>query len=764
MRIRAFTAACLVSGCMLPLAQPMPAWAQDTTKGKFTLALEAGMRGYTKEPDALAKGKFEEYRDMRSGAVVEQLLLNYTPADSFGFYSLSARNLFQRDQSVWLQARRPGNYDFQLRWDRIPHTYSTDARSPGNEFNPGFNTLPVPRPDSLAWRNAPYIGAVRTQWDPVKASLGLTPSNNLDFKGEYVRIGKSGGIPLSLSFSGSSGPQREFVAPIDQTMHDVRLSQGYTSGARTENSALSFIKSFQVVGTYGYSRFLNGMKSAMVDNPQQAVNTFAAGAASGRVSMPPDNAAQTGTLTGALMLPAHTRVMGTASGTWMSQNDVFLPQSSNDSLARDPNFGLLTLPRTSLDGKTRSLVYNVSATSRPIDKLTLAAKYRNYDRSDQTAAFHVKAIVISDRTVTPGDSADREPLPFTKANTDLSASYQILADLSLTGAYFWEDWTRSETERNTAKTSEKGPRGSLDYNGLDWLNLHASYSTTERRGDSYTLSATEITGFRRFDLSDRDRKRTTLLATVMPIDNLDVSFNYLIDDNKYPNSQYGTQSDKSTEYGADVDWSPISWFSASAGYSKEDATNVLNMRYRTGAVGSVTDDNPTYKWTNTNTDKNTTTYASFRASLIPDKLDLTGSFSNIDGHFWVYNVNPVPPSGGTATNILNATAENWPEVTQNLKPFSVALRYRYSEDWAVTTRFQSEQYAQTDFRTSAPLFAPFLGQNGPLPGSIGAVTGTNTGQYHFMGNTYLPYTANWFTVLISFHPASIPFLQGRSTL
>jgi MtrB/PioB family decaheme-associated outer membrane protein len=764
MRIKAFSAACLVAGGMLAFGQPSIGWAQDTSKGKITVAGEIGTRQYTKEPDSLAKGKFEEYRDLRAGPVVEQLLLKYTPADSFGVYSISARNLFYRDQSVWLQAMRPGTYDFQVRWDRIPHTYSTTARSPGVENTPGFNTLPVPRPDSLAWRNSPYLSAVRSQWDPIKVSLGLTPTDKLDFKADYLRIAKSGGIPLSLSYSGSSGPQREFVGPIDQTMNDFRLSQGYASGERAENSALSSLfKSFQVMATYDYSRFRNAIKSTMVDNPQLSIASPTNGTNSARASLAPDNAAQTVTVTGALMLPVRTRVMGTVSSSWMSQNDPFLPQASNDSLVGVANYGLLALPRTSLNGKVKTSVVNFSATSHPMRDLTLAARLRSYKRTDQTAQFHIQAMAISDRSVNLADSLYTDSDPFTKANTDLSANYQLITALSLTAGYAWENWTRDPVVRNFGKTKEKGPRVSLDYSGLDWLSLHSSYSTTKRRGDQYLEGATEILDFRRFDLSDRDRKRTNILATLTPMDKIDLSFNYQIGDDKFPNSLYGTQSDKSTAKGFDVDWNPISRFSVSGGYSKEDVKNILNSRFQTGAVGSPTFDNPTYKWTNTNTDKNTTTYASVSAVLIPDRLDFVGTMSNIDAHFWLYNVNPTTPTGGTAAQNLSATVENYPEVKQNLKPVTLALRFRYSADWAVTLRYQAEQYTRTDFRTSMPLFAPFIGLTGNLPGSIGTVAGSNTGQYHFLGSAYQPYTAYWFTVLISYQLSALPYGKARST-
>jgi MtrB/PioB family decaheme-associated outer membrane protein len=785
MRIHRLTWACVGAGLLL--GGSAIGLAQDAPKGSVSVAAELGARGFTRGIDSLALVKFQEYRDLRgsksTAPTVQQLLLKYTPGDSSGFYSITARRLFYRDQSVWLLAKRPGTYDFQVRWDRVPHIYSTTARSPGVETTPGFNTLPTPRPDSTAWRNAPFIGVVQQQWDPVKVSLGLTPSEKLDFKTDFTRIAKSGGIPASLSFSGSSGPQREFVSPIDQTMNDFHVSQSYTSSPVV---AGSFLRSWQVMGSYGYSRFHNGITSTMVDNPQQALNTFSAGAATSRLSLAPNNAAQSASMVAAALFPLRTRVTGTVSGSWMRQNDPFFPQTNNDSLARDPNFALTALQRGSLEGRTRNTTVNLSATTHPFDRLTLAGRYRNFDYSNQTPPFRIKALIVSDRTVTVSDSAAAIPLPFTKANSDFSASYQLARALTFTAAYAIEDWKRDDqagaglpydgnasVRNNVAKTSEKTPRVSLDFATLEWLSIHASYLSGRRRGDSkYIEASTEIIGFRRFDIADRDRRRANVMVSLLPVDAVTVELTFQTGDDRYPASQYGTQSDKSRMGGIDVMWNPADRLTASAGYTHEDAKNILNSRFRTGAAGSVTFDNPTYKWTNTNVDKNTTAYASLTANLIPEKLDLIGSASLMDGRYRVLNSNPVAPSGGTATNVLNATAEDWPEIATKLIPVALALRYRYAADWALTLRYQYEKYDQTDFHTSAPVFTsnglasgtPITSFTGDLPGTIGQVAGSNTGQYHFLGNNYYPYNTGWVTILISYYPSLMPFARGRPAL
>jgi MtrB/PioB family decaheme-associated outer membrane protein len=748
--------------------------------GTLSVAGEFGPRSYLTRPDSLALGKFQEYRDLgaahKSSPLLEQLFVKYTPADTFAVYSFSARNLLYRDQSAWLLAKKPGAYEFQVRWDRIPHTYSTTARSPGNELGtPGFNSLPAIRPDSNAWRNAPYIGPVRNQVDPIKATFALTPNKYLDFKADYTHISKNGGLPRSISFSGSSGPQREYVSPVDQSINDARISQGFTSGDRSPGGALSFIKSYQANVSYGYSRFDNAIRSTMVDNPQIGVSSFANGTATARVSLEPSNFAQTAAANGSMLLPLRTHVMGAVATSWARQNDRFFPQTSNDSLARDPNYNLVNhYSRPSLDGRMRTSTYTLSATTHPLDALTLVARYRTFDLSNQTAAFSIPAMIVSDRTVTLADSEKFEAHPFTRSNTNLSSTYLVVPGLALTAGFGLEQWERDTAVRNIAKTTERMPRASVDFTTFDWFTLRTSYLYGSRRGNTqYTESATEITGFRRFDEADRNRTRVSVSGTVTPIDPVTIGLMVEAGNDKYPNSLYGVQRDKSFAKGLDVDVTPASWFSTSIGWLREDVKDSANYRYRTGAVGSATYDNATYRWMNTNKDKNTTWYANLAATIVPEKIEVVGSWSLIDSHWQMFNANPVTPTGGTAAQNLAATAQDWPEVSQRLQPLSVELRYRYASDWAMTLRVQAEHYAQNDFRTLAPVFTT-TGLNsdprlalpwgpGDLPGTIGQVAGSATGQYHFLGNNYHPYTANSVTLLLSYHPSLMPFVKPRST-
>src|SRR5450756_3038176 len=118
---------------------------KTSNSGTFTAAAEVGGRGFTTDPSDVDKGRLELYRSLPKGALLERGSLRFIPADSMGRYQLVSRRLGQIDQSLWLEALMPKLYDFNVRWDRMPHLYSSTARSPGDEGGTtlGLNSLPV---------------------------------------------------------------------------------------------------------------------------------------------------------------------------------------------------------------------------------------------------------------------------------------------------------------------------------------------------------------------------------------------------------------------------------------------------------------------------------------------------------------------------------------------------------------------------------------------------------------------------------------------
>ena len=65
----------------------------------MTGAAEIGVRAFSQPITEQQRGKFEEYRDRPAGLLLQQLVLAYTPADSFRSYRLTASDVGLLDQT-----------------------------------------------------------------------------------------------------------------------------------------------------------------------------------------------------------------------------------------------------------------------------------------------------------------------------------------------------------------------------------------------------------------------------------------------------------------------------------------------------------------------------------------------------------------------------------------------------------------------------------------------------------------------------------------
>lgn len=104
--------------------------------------------------------------------------------------------------------------------------------------------------------------------------------------------------------------------------------------------------------------------------------------------------------------------------------------------------------------------------------------------------------------------------------------------------------------------------------------------------------------------------------------------------------------------------------------------------------------------------------------------------------------NPVPPAGGTASQIANATAGDLPDITDRWTPVSIYARYYVASAWAVTARYTYDGWRGIDWRT-----------DGLVPA---------TGSDVFLGNDYRNYDGQYLMLTISYQPWLLR--AGRSAL
>src|SRR5512141_2925025 len=98
-----------------------------------------------------------------------------------------------------------------------------------------------------------------------RATAAYTPSPRWDLRTEYLNIGKTGRRPMGMAFGSPGSNLREILEPIDQTMQDLKFTEGYSS------------PTFQILGTYDFSLFHNGFTSVTSDNPLLTVDAATTG-------------------------------------------------------------------------------------------------------------------------------------------------------------------------------------------------------------------------------------------------------------------------------------------------------------------------------------------------------------------------------------------------------------------------------------------------------------------------------------------------------
>jgi hypothetical protein len=98
--------------------------------------------------------------------------------------------------------------------------------------------------------------------------------------------------------------------------------------------------------------------------------------------------------------------------------------------------------------------------------------------------------------------------------------------------------------------------------------------------------------------------------------------------------------------------------------------------------------------------------------------------------------NPTPPSGGTAGQILSATAVDLPAIVHTCNPVRASLRYRLRPDWAATLGYTYEKYDDVDWRSDAL-----------KPATVADI---------WLGNDLRGYQTGFFTFTISYRPSSLP--------
>lgn len=705
----------------------------QTQLGGFNVEgdIEAGGRFYLDRPSSKERAKYEEYRDLGPGGVLQGLNLRLSRPDESLFAELGGSKWGYQDQDYSLSVGRLGSWQVDFLWDQTPHVIATTARLLATEPRRGVFVLTAPRPALSAHNSAPAIDEIGVRWDKALMRFAYSVSPDFDLAAEYSRTRKEGNKPMGMAMGSPGNNFYEVLQPIEQTVHDFRLRGAYGEPR------------YQLQFAYGLSVFDNDLTRIRADNPcfgnaAPCSASDAAGPATGQSSLPPSNMAHSLNVAGGVNLPLRTRINANVAWGLQLQNDAFLPHTINPALAGNPS---LALPERSLEGNVQTWLLYLSATSRPFERVTFGAKYRFYDYDDQSRKMTFPALVLDDSTLAATRSAGR--WSYQKQNAELDARTQLLESVAFTSGVGWERWDRNE-HREVPVSDEFFAKAALDATPTEWLLARLTYRPSFRRIKLYNTRAhaehaveedpgAALAGqsllLRKFDESDRDRHKLEgqLQLALGDFFTATPTASYHWDD--YVASTLGLQQEAGWSAGIDLSWTPLERVVFSAGYTYELLFQKMRSRSRP-VTGATTFDFVDYDWLSDLQDTVHTIYAGARAALIPKVLDLTinGNYSNALGR--IETRNPTGPGSGTAAQRATATARPFPAFEDTLLRLETALTYHFLKNWSTKLGYAFEMFEATDWRTDT--LNPFM------PGVSSIWLGNDLRNYtaHLVGLTF----------------------------
>ncbi|MBI2816559.1 MAG: MtrB/PioB family outer membrane beta-barrel protein [Acidobacteria bacterium] len=507
-------------------------------------------------PDILNSG-VNTYRDYRNSFYIPRSSMymdsifgtkNYFSLQTSSYGAAFDGSTLIRDQTLLATLGQRGVYKLQFRWNQTPHIFSGTTRTLYTQTSPGvwkFNgnraTLDAAR---VAATGAAFFNAMNSQagnaWGDVQsnirrngsglASWDINPNWNVAFL--FSRESQIGTRPHGMCFGNSpSCVWAEFPENLDYLTNTLDVTTDFGQ------------KNWQLQLGYSRQTFENNIPNALVGNPFSDNTNSTTVTANGQMSLYPNNQAQNLLLGGALHLgPLH--VMTSLSPGWESQNDPFVPYTTNPFLLnRTGAAAPIPLPVSSLNGERQTLAMNYSFVVNASKSLELAARYRHYDHNNNTEEHVFNPYVgdIGAEAHLAGPSGQEvihyagiggvtdphcpgvcnEKFSFNTKDIDLSGTW-FFTNKSSAKVQYARQWF-DRHHRDVAQTIEDTFKAAVDLKPTTDVTLRITAAHQNREPQDSEYEWFLVPGSQRPDEGFRIRKRIDLLAQYDVTSRLSVS-------------------------------------------------------------------------------------------------------------------------------------------------------------------------------------------------------------------------------------------------
>ena len=735
------------------------------------------------------EARYERYRDMRDGLYTG---INVSRLNERSLFDASASHIGYRDQRYaarFIGSRVRINFD----WQSIPLNYSYLTRTP---FSISGNTLTLdnsaqnsvqgptnatndgtavgvpcaPGAPPATCGNPTQAGqakANRSIYESLAAPIDLrhgrdnatigaifSAAESVDIDARFASSRREGQQPWGASFAFNNSV--EMPQTLDQRTNDMTLGATWTNP-----------RSMFRVGWDG-SWFSNNNDTLVWDNPIRLTDfnngllppngpydpsgySNGNGPAQGRMALAPTNSMNVISATAMYKLLSRTTLNGTLQFTNQSQNDDLIDWTINpliDSPTVHNAFPhLAQLPRPTAEAEAQGINALVNLSSRPFRHGTFTVRYRYNERDVKTPTFDATEYVRFDAVPEEAEHGLTPQFDISRQIFDANFALVPVSWGTLRLGYGHEGVERRG--RGFSDVGENILRATFDTYTSQYLTFRASYDIGWRRGEGFVETGIDYeTGpggtqptLRYYDEADRNRKRFSLLATVMPRETFDVYVQfgggwdeYFADDSvpvERPGELFGLQSADSTSWNFGIDVHPNETLTFGANYGI-DSYDSFQLSRNANPPPDPTWTDPNRNWTLDNTDKINT------FSLY---LDLLRAARNTDIRFGydLSDSNNAFLHGGPRIDSLAAANQfiPLPDVDNTWQRASVDVQHFLNTRVGIGVGWYFENLDVVDFNT--------LDTNGP----IGFATETGDPRLDWLGGLTMgygnrPYTGNTF--------------------
>jgi MtrB/PioB family decaheme-associated outer membrane protein len=653
-----------------PVASPSPEAAASEMPPAFSLRrIDFGVQGVETDTDS---SRFREYRDVPTGIVIP--FARFAGGEKFR-YDVTAENVLQSDARYRLRAQ-PGSFGIEAEFIKIPHRFGNDGVTLLEDTGPGVLSISPTLRRTLQ-------SEIERQFAANKAGLSYT------FLSSLVNPSLAAQTPIDIALLRERG-QVELRLTRDKP-YDVRVLyfQEHRRGTRAAGTSFGFgnvvespepidyrtrdfgataewtRKSLLLRGSFHYNDFANRNPFQSFDNPFRATDSTdpsaytgpasgsIGGPAFGRESLAPDNKAVSGSVGFLYKFAKKTRLSADATlGQW-SQNDPFMPFSTNTAITTPVRAtDLSSLPARSLEGKIRTLSFSSLFTTRPAEHLTLTARVRRYDLRNDTPRIAFPLGYVRFDAV--WEDIPRISVPYGTTTDALTASAAYdFGRLSLEGGYRYDKWDR--TFRETESTKQNVGFVKADLRPSDWLVVRGSFEKGRRGFSGLEIEKSEDASFLdpgapanllafpsgavcpggticnlRFDQSKKNLDRYGAFVELSPGGKASVTLSYIKSKDRYTESLFGLLRADNEAISAEADYTPRERVNLFAFYTRENIATFQRGRQSAATVSlSALDD-----WTSAIDDKVHSLGGGTTLGLVKERVELTlnGSYQSVDGN------------------------------------------------------------------------------------------------------------------------------------